>query len=113
MAMRSNMMEARGQDEEGARAHDHRTAKVVELVGSSTEGFEEAIECVLEDARATTRGITGAHVENFSVKCHNGRVTEYKVNLKVAFGIERTGPPNGTRSRNGSRAPGGRRRRLP
>jgi dodecin len=73
--------------------HEHRTAKVVELVGSSTHSFEDAIQSALADASATTRGVTGAHVANMSVKCENGRILEYKVDLKVAFGIERTSPP--------------------
>ena len=73
--------------------HDHRTAKVVELVSTSTKSFEDAIRNCLKDASATTRGITGAHVANMSVKCENGRILEYKVDLKVAFGIERTSPP--------------------
>lgn len=73
--------------------HDHRTAKVVELVGSSTHSFEDAIETAIADAKATTRGITGAHVENMSVSCENGEIVEYKVDLKVAFGIERTDAP--------------------
>ena len=76
-----------------ANVHEHRTAKVVELVGSSTHSFEDAIQSALEDASTTTRGITGAHVSNMSVKCENGRILEYKVDLKVAFGIERTSPP--------------------
>lgn len=70
-------------------AHDHRTAKVVELVSSSSRSFQEAIENALEDARQTTRGITGAHVEAMSVQCEDGRITAYKVNLKLVFGVER------------------------
>lgn len=73
--------------------HEHRTAKVVELIGSSTRSFEDAIEHAIQDAANTTRGISGAHVENFSVRCENGKITEYKVNLKVAFGVERTAHP--------------------
>lgn len=73
-----------------AAPHEHRTAKVVELVGSSTRSFEDAVKNAIQDASATTRGITGAHVENWSVKCRNGAIVEYKVDLKVAFGIERT-----------------------
>lgn len=73
--------------------HEHRTAKVIELVGTSTASFDEAIRNALEDASATTRGISGAHVLNWSVKCEHGHVTEYKVDLKVAFGIERTPAP--------------------
>lgn len=78
---------------DGNSRHEHRTAKIVELMGVSTESFEDAIQNAVNDASDTTRGITGAHVENFSVNCANGRITEYKVNLKVAFGIERTERP--------------------
>lgn len=70
--------------------HEHRTAKIVELVGTSRESFEDAIENALNDAKATTRGISGAHVQNMSVRCDNGEISEFKVDLKVAFGIERT-----------------------
>jgi dodecin len=70
--------------------HEHRTAKVVELVCSSTKSFDDAVRNGLKDAAATTRGITGAHVVNMSVRCDNGKVVQYKVDLKIAFGIERT-----------------------
>ena len=70
--------------------HEHRTAKVVELIGSSSKSFEDAVRGALKDAAETTRGITGAQVESFSVKCRDGKITEYKAALKVAFGIERT-----------------------
>jgi flavin-binding protein dodecin len=73
--------------------HAHRTAKVIELVASSTKSFEDAVKGAVADANASTRGITGAHVENMSVRCKDGKVVEYKVNLKVAFGIERTKSP--------------------
>lgn len=76
-----------------ALRHEHRTAKVVELVGSSSKSFEEAVKNAIADAASSTRGITGAHVENLSVKCADGRIVEYKVDLKVAFGIERTRAP--------------------
>ena len=73
-----------------APRHEHRTAKVIELVGSSTKSFDDAVRNALHDASETTRGITGAHVLNMSVKCIEGDIVEYKVDLKVAFGVERT-----------------------
>jgi dodecin len=76
-----------------SQVHEHRTAKISELVCSSTKSFEDAIENGLMDASQTTRGIRGAHVMNMTMSCEDGRVTEYKVNLKVAFGIERTPSP--------------------
>jgi len=71
-----------------APLHAHRTAKVVELVASSTKSFEDAIEHAVQDAARTTRGINGCHVENLSVRCKDGKITEYRVDLKLAFGIE-------------------------
>lgn len=73
-----------------ATRHEHRTAKVVELIGTSTKSFEDAVRAALKDAAATTRGITGAQVEGWSVKCDDGKVKEYKASVKVVFGIERT-----------------------
>ena len=88
-------MQAKGRKtgEADGMDHDHRTAKIVELVCSSTKSFEDAIRKGLKDASATTRGITGCHVENMSVRCENGEICDYRVNLKIAFGIERTPAP--------------------
>src|SRR5919108_5649059 len=80
-----------------ALVHRHRTAKIIELVAASPESFEDAVRVGLEDANQTIRGITGCHVENFSVKCADGKIKEYKVNLKVSFGIERTTESNGAK----------------
>jgi flavin-binding protein dodecin len=82
--------------------HDHRTAKVVELVSSSSRSFEDAVANGLEDARQTTRGITGAHVDGMSVHCEEGRIVAYKVNLKLVFGVERDNEDG--RSREGGRS---------
>jgi dodecin len=87
------MRDARGETTNGGQRHEHRTAKVVELMGSSTKSFEDAIRTVLRDASQSIRGITGCHVQNFSVKCQDGKITEFKVNVKVSFGIERTETP--------------------
>jgi flavin-binding protein dodecin len=83
---------ARTRDREGSDGmrHEHRTAKVVELIGTSTRSFEDAVRAAIQDAAETTRGITGAHVDGFSVRCQDGEITEYKASVKVAFGIERT-----------------------
>jgi flavin-binding protein dodecin len=83
---------ARGERAErnGMARHEHRTAKVVELIGTSSRSFEDAVRSAIKDASETTRGITGAHIDAFSVRCQDGKITEYKASLKVAFGIERT-----------------------
>ncbi len=70
--------------------HSTRTAKVIEIVGTSTSSFEDAINNAIADARDTTRNITGAQVKNMSISCNDGEIAEYKADLKLAFGIERT-----------------------
>lgn len=69
----------------------HRTAKVVELIGNSKTSFEDAVQAALNDASKTIRHISGADVVRMSVKCEEGRIIEYRCDLKVAFGIERDG----------------------
>lgn len=75
-------------EEEGV-THDTRTAKVIELVAGSPDSFEDAIRTALEDARETLHNIQGCDVRNFTVKCEDGEIVEFRVNLKLAFGIER------------------------
>lgn len=70
--------------------HAHRTAKVVELVASSTDSFEDAVAKGIHDAAETTRGITGSEVTNFNVRCNDGNVVEWRATMRIAFGIERT-----------------------
>ncbi len=83
-----NPMPTQASSQETPAIHAHRTAKVVELVASSTKSFEDAIKHAIQDASKTTRGITGCHVESQSVKCKDGQILEYRVALKLAFGVE-------------------------
>lgn len=66
----------------------HRTAKVIEIIGNSKDSFEGAVQAALEDASKTIRHISGAEVQKFTVKCEEGQIIEYRVDLKIAFGIE-------------------------
>jgi flavin-binding protein dodecin len=51
-------------------------ANIVELVGSSDKGWEEAVEVALQDATKTIRGITGLEVVSKTavVDPNNGRL---------------------------------------
>lgn len=66
----------------------HKTAKVIELIGNSKNSFEEAVENALTEASKSIRHIAGARVVDFSVKCEEGRILEYRADLKIAFGVE-------------------------
>jgi flavin-binding protein dodecin len=60
-------------------------AKISEISATSSEGFEEAIRDGLERANKTLQNISGAWVNEMKVDCENGRITSYRVNLRVTF----------------------------
>ena len=64
-------------------------AKVVTIIGSSSEGFAEATATAVAEAAKTLRGITGAQVVSMSAVVENDRITEYRTTVNIAFAIER------------------------
>jgi flavin-binding protein dodecin len=60
-------------------------AKVVEVSASSSKGFEDAIQAGVDRAADTVENIKGAWVNEMSVTVENGKVKEYRVNMKVTF----------------------------
>lgn len=68
----------------------HHIAKIVELVGASEKGWSEAAQAALDEAKKTITGITGLEVVDKTAKVDpaNGKIIEYRVGVKIAFGIE-------------------------
>ena len=60
-------------------------ARVTELTSSSKKSFEDAIENGIKRASETLENIEGAWVQDMKVTCKNGKIDEYRVNLKVTF----------------------------
>ncbi len=62
--------------------------KVLELIGSSDKSWEDATEKAIAKASETVKNIKSAWVQDQKVSVENGRITEYRVILKVTFKIE-------------------------
>lgn len=62
-------------------------AKVIELVGESGVSWDDAMRNAVKEAAKTLDNITGVEVVNFTAALDGGEVVEYKVNLKLAFGV--------------------------
>ena len=58
-------------------------AKVIELTSSSTKSIEDAIETGIKRADSTLDQIEGAWVQDIKCVVKNGKVSEWRVNLKV------------------------------
>ena len=60
-------------------------AKVTEISASSTKSFEDAIRMGIERASKTLENVTGAWIKDQDVAIKNGKITEYKVRMRVTF----------------------------
>lgn len=60
-------------------------AKVTEITSASSKSFEDAIQQGLARASKTLEGIKGAWVQEQTVAVENGKINEYRVNMKVTF----------------------------
>jgi flavin-binding protein dodecin len=60
-------------------------AKVVEIAASSTKSFDDAVKSGISRASKTLKGITGAWVEEQKVAVKDGKITEFRVNMRVTF----------------------------
>jgi flavin-binding protein dodecin len=60
-------------------------AKVSEIIASSNKSFEDAVKQGVARAHKTLQNVTGAWVKGQKVKVENGKITQYRVTLKVVF----------------------------
>ena len=60
-------------------------AKVTEISASSPTSFEAALQEGLDRANKTLQGIKGAWVSEFKVDVDGGKITNYRVNMRVTF----------------------------
>lgn len=60
-------------------------AKVTEIIASSEESFDDAINKGIKRAGKTLEHIRGAWVKDLKVVVKKGKITEYRVTMKVSF----------------------------
>jgi dodecin len=60
-------------------------AKVIELTSSSAKSIEDAVETGIQRADKTLDNIESAWVQDIKCMVKNGKVSEWRVNMKVTF----------------------------
>lgn len=60
-------------------------AKITEISSASDKGFEDAIEQGVKRAGKTLEGVTGAWINEMKVDIKNGKISRYRVNMRVTF----------------------------
>jgi dodecin len=65
-------------------------AKVIQVIGHSPESFAKAADAAVREASKSVRGITGADVVSMSANVEDGRITNFKTTVNIAFAVEGT-----------------------
>lgn len=60
-------------------------AKVIEITSMSPKSFEDAIQAGIKRAATTVKDIKGAWIKEQKVIIKDGKITEYRVDMKVTF----------------------------
>jgi dodecin len=60
-------------------------AKIIELTASSSKSIEDAVETGIRRADDTLDNVEGAWVQDIKCIVKNGKIAEWRVNMKVTF----------------------------
>lgn len=63
-------------------------ARVTEITSSSKKSFEDALQEGIKRANQTLKNVKGAWVQEQKVIVDNGKIKEYRVNMKISFILE-------------------------
>jgi len=59
--------------------------KIIDLVGSSPNSWEEAAKNAVETASKSLRDLRVAEVDKLDMKVENGKVTAFRARVKLSF----------------------------
>lgn len=66
----------------------NRTYKMIQLVGTSSTSYEEAINQAVEKASASLHGLDWFEVDELRGRIHDGKVAQYQVKLSVGMKLD-------------------------
>ncbi len=61
--------------------------KVIEVLGNSNKGWEDAAQNMVDEASKTINNIESVYIHEMSAKVENNKVTEYRINGKITFRV--------------------------
>ncbi len=63
-------------------------ARVSEIQSSSRKSFQDALEQGIKRANKTLRNVSGAWIKDQRVVIEKGKITEYRILMKVTFVLD-------------------------
>lgn len=62
--------------------------KVIEILANSSKSWEEATEKAVEQAAKSVKNIRSVYVNEQSATVKDGKIDEYRVNVKITFAVD-------------------------
>ena len=68
----------------------HHVAKIIEIIGSSDKGWEDAAQVAVDEAKKTLHGIHGIEVVDMTahIDSASGKITKYRTCVKISFAVD-------------------------
>ena len=66
---------------------DGNAVKIIEIMGVSSIGFDDAVANAVEKAAESINGITGIEVIKQTASIADGRIARYEVTVKLSFTV--------------------------
>ena len=63
--------------------------KVIEVIGTSDQGFTEATQNAVNEAAKTVKNIQSIYIMHMNANVENNQIKSYAVNAKISFEIEK------------------------
>ena len=63
--------------------------KIIQLIGSSKEGWQEATQNAIDEAARTIKNIQSVHVKRCTAKVQDNKIVEYRAVVNIAFVVSR------------------------
>jgi len=62
--------------------------KIIEVVGTSPDGWHEAVQNALQGAKETLHGLSGIEIVSHTATVRDGEINEYRATVKLAFKVD-------------------------
>ena len=63
--------------------------KYIDILGESTESFEDAVQNAITETALTVKDIRTAEVMKMNAIVNDGKIVEYQATVRVAFKVRR------------------------
>jgi dodecin len=62
--------------------------KIIELVGVSEKGLQDAVENAVKETAKTVRNLSGVDIVSWTGKIKGDKIVEYRANVKISFAVD-------------------------